>query len=174
MKMACAKFIIEHAERRFPVSCMTTQEGAYDLARFLVETGDIGEAKPNPDNFCEMNTIDVCNSNLAYRCFALPPVLDRKSVQVDGCAGKDATYVRYRTTQEAIYFYPESTSFEAAVAMASVAVSCGDVEPMRVSNGQRWECVVPADIPLDVLVEAFQGRQMPAKAYILPRKEVAV
>lgn len=173
MKMACTKFSIEHTECRFPVSSMTTREDAYDLAKFLVDTGDIGEAKPNPDNFCELNTIDVCNANLAYRCFALPPVLDRKSVQVDGCAGKDATYVRYRTTQEAIYFYPESTPFDAAVAMASVAVSCGDVEPMRV-NGQHWECVVPADIPLDILVEAFQGRQMPAKAYILPRKEVAV
>lgn len=173
MKMAFAKFSIERDECCFPVSSMTTQDDAYNLARFLVETGDIGEAKPNPDNFYEMNTIDTSDANLAYRCFALPPVLDRKSVQIDGCAGRDATYVRYRTTQEAIYFYPEITSFDAAVAMASVAVSRGDVEPMRV-NGQHWECVVPADIPMDVLVESFQGRQMPAKAYILPRKEVAV
>lgn len=174
MKMAFAKFSIERDECCFPVSSMTTQDDAYNLARFLVETGDIGEAKPNPDNFYEMNAIDTSDANLAYRCFALPPVLDRKSVQIDGCAGRDATYVRYRTTQDAIYFYPESTSFDAAVAMASVAVSCGDVEPMRVSNGQRWEITVPADIPLSVLIEAFQGNQLPAKAYFLPRKEAAV
>lgn len=172
MNMACVKFSIT-SDGKFPVSGWTTLENARTLAAFLVETGDIGNIKTDPDNFSEMKALTPGIPAIAHRCFALPPVLNEKSVWVDDCAGADFTYVCYSATQEALYFYPESTPFEVAVTMASVAVACGNVETVHISQTkERWEFTTPEGIPASVLTEAY-GEQFAASPAIR-RKEAAV
>lgn len=161
----------------FPCSSMTDKEGALALAKFLVESGDTeGCRYSSCDNFEELNAVVPFSPSLAYRCIASPCVLDERSVTIDDCGGWNATYLRYQTKQEFLYFCPESVSLDVAVTMASVAVACGDVEESMVIShpaAQRWEISVPEGIPAEVLAEAFgTGKQM--NAYIIPRKEAAV
>lgn len=161
----------------FPCSSMTDKEGALALAKFLVESGDTeGCHYSSCDNLEELNAAVPFSPSLAYRCIASPSVLDEKSVLLDSYGGKDATYLRYQTKQEFLYFCPNSISMDVAITMASVAVACGDVEESVVIThpaAQRWENTAPEGIPAEVLAEAFgTGKQM--NAYIIPRKEAAV